>query len=169
MFLIDSSALITAKNHYYQFDRVPQFWDWLQYQVESGRVQTPAEIYEEITKQDDELKMWAESIKDALIVSDGAYDKKLLTVLAKYKDEEGNISPQGLIKMGADPYLIACALHTGWTVVTGEVSAPKRTLHNRRIPDICDLLKIQWTNIHGLWNKEGLINLLDFKTNWKQP
>lgn len=162
MYLIDASALIFAKNHYYQFDRVPQFWEWLRRHVAQGSIKVPFEIYNEITKQDDDLKLWIAEIKNEILVSSDDYDLKINEVLFCYS-QGGELAPADLQKMGADPYLVACALHLKATVVTGEVSKPARQGTNRKIPDVCNDLKVAWTNVHGMKDREGLINLLDFR------
>lgn len=50
--------LITAKRTYYQFQRVPEFWDWLIECAGRNEVKIPVEMYEEIDKGDDELTEW---------------------------------------------------------------------------------------------------------------
>lgn len=167
MYLLDASALIKAKNHYYQFERVPQFWEWLQLQAVLGNVGVPQKIYEEVTKQDDELKKWIAEIKEAIVVGSDNYDTMLPEVLARYS-QGGVLSPADIHKMGADPHLVACALDAQSSdetvmVITGEVSQPKRMKGNRKIPDICDELGVKWSNIDGLKDRVGLIDLLDFK------
>ena len=46
LYLIDASMLITANNSYYPVDTVPEFWEWLLHQAQSGNVKMPLEIYE---------------------------------------------------------------------------------------------------------------------------
>lgn len=162
MYLIDSSALITAKNHYYQFNRVPQFWEWLHHHAAHGNVKVPHEIFEEVTKQDDDLKNWIVGIKDDILVVSTDYDTRLSEVLDCYGQGEV-LTPADLEKIANDPYLIACALHEKAVVVTGEVPKPTKRRANRKIPDICGDLQIEWTNVHGFEGRAGLIDLLDFK------
>lgn len=68
MYLIDASALIFAKNTHYQFDRIPPFWDWLHHHAIEGNIKMPQEIYDELQRQDDELKAWVKDIKDDILV-----------------------------------------------------------------------------------------------------
>jgi len=34
LYLLDANILITAKNLYYEFGRVDQYWEWLSFQAE---------------------------------------------------------------------------------------------------------------------------------------
>ena len=57
LYLLDANVLITAHNKYYDIEQVPEFWQWLRYQGETGNVKLPLEIVEEITggREDDHL------------------------------------------------------------------------------------------------------------------
>ena len=157
MYLIDSSALIFAKNHHYQFDRIPQFWDWLHHHAVEGNVKIPQEIYDEILKQDDELKAWVKDIKDDILVEVNDYDKRVGEVLECYGGAA--LTASDLQKIGADPYLIACALDLGATVITEEVSKATQKGVKRRIPDACDTLGTDWVNIGGNQKGPGIIDM----------
>lgn len=63
LYLLDANVLITAHNTYYSIEQVPEFWDWLRHQGESGHLKMPLEIIEEVKagKDDDPLLDW---IKD---------------------------------------------------------------------------------------------------------
>jgi hypothetical protein len=66
-------------------------------------------------------------------------------------------------KIGRDPFLIAYALVAPQErcVVSTEVSAPKKTRANRRIPDVCQTMGVRCTNTFGF------LRALDFRTSWK--
>ncbi len=44
--------MIDANRDYYGIDRVPEFWEWLEYQGSQGKVKIPLEIYEEIRQEE---------------------------------------------------------------------------------------------------------------------
>jgi hypothetical protein len=48
LYLLDANTLIDAKNFYWQMERVPEFWEWLEYQGNEGRIKIPQEIYDEL-------------------------------------------------------------------------------------------------------------------------
>lgn len=71
LYILDANMLIDAKRAYYQFDRVPEFWDWLAYMGTEGRVKVPAEVYDKITDaKDDDLANWLRVNKDAMLFSE---------------------------------------------------------------------------------------------------
>jgi len=166
MYLIDASALIFAKNHHYQFDRVPPFWEWLHHHAREGTIKMPQEIFDEILRQDDELKAWVKDIKDDILVDADDYDTRVGEVLDCYGGAE-NLTPSDLHKIGGDPYLVACALHLNASVITEEVSKKTQTGVKRKIPDTCDILGVEWVDIGGIQKRPGIIDILDFKINWK--
>jgi len=65
--------------------------------------------------------------------------------------------------VGRDPFLIAYARaeQGNRTVVTVEASKPSCRRANRRIPDVCNDLGIQWCNSFQM------MAALDFTTTWK--
>lgn len=151
-FFIDASAFIFSKDYHYQLDRVPEFWDWLLFHAESGTVKLPREIYDEILRQDDELKIWVHDNKEALVIDDISYHGVLTEVLACYGD---NPSDADMEEMGNDPYLIACALYHKQlgdpaVVVTEEKHAPGKVNAARRIPNACEDVGVDWCNVGGL-------------------
>lgn len=48
--LLDANTLIDAKRDYYPIDRVPEFWDWLNFHGQQGNIKIPIEVYEECDK-----------------------------------------------------------------------------------------------------------------------
>lgn len=162
LYLLDANVLILAKNQYYEFGRVDQYWDWLAYQSEQGFIKIPLEIYEEITVGSDALEKWAKKNKEILVL-----DEEVDIVLVQRVTEEGYASDLTDIEIetiGRDPFLIAYALADidNRIVVTGEVRSKKQR-QNRPIPSVCDDLVVkscdQW--------KFG--RDLDFRTDWQRP
>jgi len=169
LYLLDANTLIDAKRDYFQFERVPEFWDWLQNQGKIGNIKVPLEIYEEFEesrKSDgsrDELSEWAASpaVREALLLAEDA-DPELVAFVttngyaADLKDDE-------IEKIGRDPFLIAYALsdQANRTIVSTEVSKPSRLRANRQVPDVCRGLNIRCIN------NFILLNELDFRTSWR--
>ena len=61
LYLFDANVLITAEHTYYPIDQIPEFWEWLQFQGQAGKIKLPLEIMEEILagkKHDDPLLAW---------------------------------------------------------------------------------------------------------------
>jgi hypothetical protein len=169
LYLIDANVLITAHNNYYPIDGIPEFWDWLLHQATSNNVKMPLEIYEEIKlggkdTQKDMLYKW---------VADGAVKKALVLAESVNPKHVSNCTKNGyapdlkdseLIQIGRDPFLIAYAMVSPEErcVVSNEVSAPGKTRHKRKIPDVCTAMGVDCHNVFQMTRALG------FKTGWKK-
>jgi len=166
---MDANVLINAKNLYYQFDRVPEFWDWLVYHGEQGNIKIPIEIYEEFKDttdkngNQDELAVWANQdvVKSALLFGEEANQEIVSEVI--YQGYVDNPTDDDIEKMGNDPFLISYAYKNDGPrcVVSAEVSKPKITGAKRRVPDVCRELGVSCQDLFSL------LHALDFRTNWK--
>ena len=126
---------VEAKNRYYPFERVPKFWAFLSQHIEEGTMCSPSFVYDELVVYKDDLAKWIKTrkTKGLRVATDGhiqgEYRKIADHVATNYtqpKSEE--------FLTGADPWVIACALHVGGTVVTQESTSRTRKV---RIPTIC--------------------------------
>lgn len=170
MYLLDADTLIKAMKTYYQLIRVRQFWEWLAYQAEIGEVRMPIETWVKIgdktPEQRDDLALWVIEHKDNLVIEDRSYDERFPEVLAKYQWPDGRpMTEANLETIGDDYQLIACAIHNNATVITGEVPAGSIG-PNRKVPNVCEDLGIDWTNLEGSVGKPGLVDILNFRTDW---
>lgn len=97
------------------------------------------------------------------MVIDENVDPELVTqVVACYGS---NLDDEQLSIVGRDPILIAYALRfrAQRSVVTTEVSKPKRIGANRHIPDVCTDVDVLCCNTFEF------IRRLDFRTDWNSP
>ncbi|MGH8556045.1 MAG: DUF4411 family protein [Methylococcales bacterium] len=169
LFLLDANTLIDAKRDYFQFERVPEFWEWIHYHGTIGNIKIPIEIYEEFEEprkpdwERDELSEWAarSDVKAALLL-----DEEADPILVRKVIAEGycpDPTDQELESIGRDPFLISRALIAprDRTIVTTEVSKRGKQRANRKIPDVCRDLKVRCIN------NIQLLRELDFKTRWK--
>jgi hypothetical protein len=169
LYLLDANTLINAKDQYYSFDIVPEYWEWLVFQGSQHNIKIPSEIYSEINganqnKRDrDELAHWSrrEEVKAHLLL-EGEVDAVLVNqvIIEGYLPDP---SEADLVKMGRDPFLIAYGLQDRdkVTIVTTEASKPSKKGANRHIPDICNHF-----GIHSC-NTFQMIRTLGFSTNWQ--
>lgn len=162
MYLLDANVLITAKNQYYPLQRVPEFWDWISYMGEVGAIKMPLEIAEEITGGSDDLAEWLsdERYYVPLVLDEEVDPAQVQAVMDRYASD---LNEAEIIEVGRDPFLIAYARaeQGNRTVVTVEASKPSCKRANRRIPDVCNDLGIQWCNSFQM------MAALDFTTAWK--
>jgi hypothetical protein len=165
LYLFDANVLITASNTYYPIDQVPEFWEWIQYQGESGNIKLPLEIMEEIVagqKNDDPLLTWIKdaAVKAALLL-DEAIDPDLVNSVVEAGDAD-DLTDDELEEIGRDPFLIAYGLAGNERcIVTTEVSKPSKKRQNRKIPAVCDTFGLPCCTPFKV-NRD-----LGFKTGWK--
>lgn len=160
--LLDANVLITANRDYYPIERVPEFWRWLLHMGVSDQLKLPVEVVEEVRAGNDDVARWLadQEHRQALTLAEEANIATLQRVIADgYAPDLTDVEVEAI---GLDPFLITYALHDRQNrcVVTTEVSKPRRTRHNRHIPDVCDTLGVQCINSFGL------VRVLDFSTNW---
>lgn len=159
LYLLDANVLIDANRDYYPRGRVPEFWAWLLDRACGQQVKIPLEMYEEILAgNDDDLTRWLKNNRDALLL-----DENVAESLVARVTEVGyapDLSDEEVERLGRDPFLIAYALSDPprRTVVTTEISKPKKRRANRHIPDVCDDLNVFHCNTYKF------IDVLDFTT-----
>lgn len=167
--LIDAGVLITANAQYYPVDRVPEFWDWLLHQAEQGRVKVPLEIYEEIKDGPEEegkdlLFDWATSdeVKQHLLLDEEADPDLVARVVTE--GYAADLTDSEIEQIGRDPFLIAYAVRDtqSRTVVTTEISKPKKQRQNRKMPNVCDDFGIRWIDTFTFARE------LNFSTSWRR-
>ena len=163
LYLLDANVLIDASRDYYPFRRVPEFWDWLIDRATQGQVKIPLEIFEEILAgRDDDLTRWLNDNRDALLLDENVEE----TLVARVTNQgyAPGLTEEEVERVGRDPFLIAYALGDPdqRTVVTTEVSKPKKQRANRHIPDVCDDLDVLHCNTYQF------IEDLDFTTGQRR-
>lgn len=168
LYLLDASVLITANNSYYPIDRVPEYWDWLKHMAESGHIKIPLENFEEIKEGPDNedkdlLFGWlqVDSNREALLLLESVVPTHVQRVV-----NDGyapDLTDDEIEQLGRDPFLVAYALANPTTrsIVTVEVSRPKRQRQNRHVPDVCSTLGLKCVNPFQM------NQTLDFRTHWK--
>lgn len=163
LYLLDANVLINANRDYYALDRVPEFWDWLLFMGEEDKVKIPVEVYEEIKDGKDLLGEWARTkdVKDLLLFKEEVDE----SLVAKVIDDgySSDLTDDEVEKLGRDPFLVAYALIDPQerTVVSAEVSKPKRKRANRHLPDVCKDFSVP------ILNTFEFVRKCDFTTGWK--
>ena len=139
LYLFDANVLITLNNTYYAIDQVPEYWDWVQYQAETGNIKIPVEIMSEILAgkdsqkaKDDRLLKWIvrSEIQRVLLLDERVDDAFVRQVI---EDGYGpNVTDTELEVIGRDPFLVAYGMANRGNrcVVTTEASAPSRQRQN---------------------------------------
>ena len=164
LYLLDANVLIDANRDYYSMERVPEFWEWLVYMGNEGKVKIPKEINDEIKDGKDALAVWAKKkeTESALVLNEEPDTTQVSGIInVGYAHD---LTDDEVEEIGQDPFLIAYA-HTQnlfRCVVTTEVSKPNRKRQNRHVPDVCATFKIPCCNTFEF------VRALNFSTNWKE-
>ena len=164
--LLDSNTLIDANRDYYPIHRVPEFWAWLVYMGEQGRVKVPQEVYDKVIEANDDLARWLKENRNAVSLAEDVDIQLLNVVLSEgYADD---LTDNEIEQLNEDPFLIAYALAdiNHRCVVTTEVSKSSRQRANRHIPDVCNDFDVCCRHIFRRRDNPGLIDALDFRTDW---
>ena len=69
LYLLDSSSVISVHDTYYSRDRVPEFWEWLEFQSRKGVCKIPPSIFAEIKSTDKEFQNWVTGNKRNLVLA----------------------------------------------------------------------------------------------------
>lgn len=167
LYLLDANVLITAHNLYYPVDAVPEFWDWLSHQGDSGTVKMPIETFEEVKDGSNDadrdlLYAWVQddANRAAILFEEDVQSPFVQQVTDRYAPD---LTDDELEAIGRDPFLIAHALAVPGNrcVVTTEVSKPRLQRQNRRIPDVCADIGVQSCDTFAM------LRALQFSTRWR--
>lgn len=163
LYLLDANVLIDANRDYYSMERVPEFWEWLEHQGDSGGVKIPLEVYEGLKDGADVLATWIkrDAAKESLLlVEDVDVGLVSRTVEERYAPD---LTDDEILKIGRDPFLVAYALADPQNrcVVTTEASKPSRQRANRHLPDVCRDAGVGWCNTFEMTRR------LNFSTAWR--
>ena len=144
VYLLDASVLITAKNLYYEFGRVDQYWDWLVSCATRGDVKIPTEIMMEMNQGNDDLSVWVREHRAVLELDEEVDVSLLRRVTDTYALD---LNQHELEALGRDPFLIAYVLarKDERVVVTAEGHGNQKR-QNRKIPDVCRDLDVKCYN-----------------------
>jgi hypothetical protein len=149
LFCLDTSALIEPWHRRYPMDVFPSFWDRLDQWIDGGRAIAPDEVLREIAKVDDDLHTWAKQRAALFRPPEADVQKAVKAILRDYPRLVDSKRGRSI----ADPWVIAQAQVASAAVVTEE---QRSTGSSPRIPDVCDSLGLQYTNVLGLIREMGL-------------
>lgn len=150
--VLDSNALIEAKNRYYAFDICPGYWDFVIRDFGRGNATSIIHVWDEIELGGDDLTTWMKGNLDKKQFYDCAKDADVVTqyrvvssyVTSAYAGKPNAIS-DFLEPSVADPWLVAYALAYEGTIVTQET--PKPSMKKVSLVDVCDHFGVRHINM----------------------
>lgn len=151
MYLLDANTYIQAKNFYYHMDFCPAYWDWLDQQYEVGIIGSIKSVYDELANNGDELSLWVESRANHFQPVSDQDTQQNMAIVSQYVANLRNKTPENISSFlgGADPWLIAKAIGTRFTIVTHELLVPENS-KKIKIPNICQHFNIRYISTYDL-------------------
>lgn len=154
IYLLDASALIDAKNIFYDMDVFPAFWRWLDSTNRDGEIFSVREVRKELLKKQDNLAKWVRSREDRLFLDPDIKVYEAHQRISDWADQSG-YTPAAInefLNQGkADSWLIAHAMAHGYVVVTHEV--PGQDPEKIKIPDVCKEFGVKHMNLFDMLKK----------------
>ena len=149
-YCIDTSALIAAWYERYKPNRFPKLWDQLDQLIQDGRLVSSTLVLRECSKQrSEELHDWLQPRAIMFQMPDEAVQGQVDYIVNTYT----GLVTAGKEKFQADPFVIAQAKVSGYTVIreeTGPTSLAK-------IPGVCNAMKVECINLIQLIDAEDWV------------
>jgi len=155
-YIIDTSSLVKL-NRENPLDVYPTVWDKLESLVNNERLIAPKEVFQEISKNDDQLTKWAKTQKKMF---KDPTPKQIEVVQKILKDYPALVDAER--NFHADPWVIALAVELAtdpqkriYTIKRIVVTEEKLRGDKVRIPLVCDKLSIETIDIITMFRTEG--------------
>jgi len=153
IYWLDTNVFIQAKNGPYKFKVFGVFWGFLDERIKDGTIRCPKMVYQEIVANEeplDDLAQWIKTRRQSGLFVEPSQDiQKVMTtvsdhVIGKYEQQHA-----AEFLSGADPWVIAHALHSKGVIVTHE-SKKHPTAKKVRIPDVCHALAVSCVDTYEM-------------------
>lgn len=156
IYVFDTSSFRELFRHFYQ-SRFPTLWDLFSTLVNEGQIISVREVLNEVKAKQGErdlLYTWSKSNRQLFLEpteDEIGYVKTIMN-----HNHFRHIIPQKSILSGkpvADPFLAAKAKSINGILITQELLKP----NGAKLPNVCDYLEAQWTNLEGFMEKENWV------------
>lgn len=155
IYWIDSGVLISAKNGLYAPELVPEFWTFIEVQLQSGTVRMPKKCFDEITDGNDDLAKWCKqrrNIGHFCCRASREVQERFSEIAGHVYGNHPQHAAADFLK-GGDAWVMAHAVATGGFVVTEELR--NRYKGKVKIPTLCKTLRIPWRATHEMCKELG--------------
>jgi hypothetical protein len=156
-YLMDSNALIQAKNQFYRFGFCPGFWDWIAAENAHGALYSIVKVKEELEDGQDELAHWAGKVIPAsFFVGPSASVVTTFGVVSQWVKAQPVYSPQEQARFlsKADPWLIAEAIQNKHKIITFEDLVPPNST-KVKIPNVATNFGVQTVSLFDVLEASG--------------
>jgi hypothetical protein len=144
----DTSAYINGQRDLLPPRIFSQLWANIEAMIDAGSIRSVDVVKDEIKKRDDDVKAWAAGQSDLFLPLSEDVQLATRDVLAVHRRLVG----VGGRRNAADPFVIGLALVHSGKVVTEE---KRKNLASPHIPDVCDAMGVEWTNLIGFVDEQG--------------
>ncbi len=145
IYCLDANVLIEAWQKYYSPKFCPGYWDILNNLGSQGKIFIVEEVFNEITRTEDDLSDWLKKSKIPVKRIDGKVTKCLQNIYAKDPSHQTLVDNTKARSL-ADPWVIAHAMNEGAVVVTKEGKVTALNAKRVKIPNVCENMGIAWIN-----------------------
>lgn len=150
IYCIDTSALIAAWYERYKPNRFPKLWDQFDQLITANRLVSSSLVLRECNKQrSEELHGWLKPREAMFIVPDEPVQEQVDHIVNTYT---GLVSA-GKEKFQADPFVIALAKVSRYTVITEETGPTSLA----KIPGVCKAMNVDCVNLMQLIDDEDWV------------
>lgn len=150
IYCIDTSALIAAWYERYKPNRFPKLWEQLDQLIQEGRLLSSSLVLRECSKQrSEELHDWLKPREAMFLAPDENVQGQVELIVNTYT----GLVQAGKEKFQADPFVIALAVVSGYTVITEETGIGSLG----KIPGVCNVMKVECINLMQLIDAEDWV------------
>jgi Domain of unknown function (DUF4411) len=147
---IDTSALVAAWYERYKPNRFPKLWEQLDQLFQEGRLVSSTLVLRECSKQrSEELHDWLQPRSAMFQVPDETVQGQVDHIV----NTDTGLVAAGKEKFQADPFVIAQAKVSGYTVITEETGPTSLG----KIPGVCNAMKVECVNLMQLIDAEDWV------------
>lgn len=142
LYCLDSNVLIQAWQKYYSPALCPSYWDVLDQLGCDKKIFIPQEVFDEITKTEDELSGWLKMSHIPVNKTNQSVANSLRTIFSSDPSHRllvDNVKQRSL----ADPWVIAHAMSENACVVTKEQIISAANAKQVKIPNVCKNMNIR--------------------------
>ena len=151
IYVFDSSTLIDLFKHYYE-SRFPSLWANFAQAVDSKRIVSVSEVWQEISQRDDRLSAWGKEHRE-FFPQPNPDEYAVVAQIFAVPHFQAMVRKQELLlgKPVADPFVIAKAKVTQACVVAEEEDRP----NSAKIPNVCRHFGVDCLNLEGYMEREN--------------
>lgn len=151
-YCFDTSIFIDGMKKRYPPSVFGSIWNYVDKLISEARILAPEEVWEEIQRQDDEVKNWFKGRRQVFIREDEPTQRNVAAIMAQFP----GFAAAGNERACADPFVIGMAQAHGLVVVSQEELVLKHKLTKPKIPNVCRAFKIDCLNMVKFLERERI-------------